>query len=552
MFAQNIKTDMNFKPRKISKKPKAKTVFEVSKNSSKTKLPKLNFAAANKLIHNKIVAVVLIILFCCTGALALYKFTPAKTVVTKTILKTIGSDLKKDSDGYTNILAVGVGGKGHSGEDLTDTLIVASINEKENKVVLSSIPRDLYVKHENIIAQRINSVYENTKYRLGEEQGMQTLTDIASDFVGFPIHYYIRIDFKGLVDVVDAVGGIEVYNEETIYDPFYPGPNYSYQTFSMPQGLQYLDGETALKYARSRKTSSDFARSNRQQQVIFGIKEKALQLNILSSPERLTDLYQSIESNIGTNLTLREITSLAAVASDLQSSDLVSAIVNDDFNSKGGFLYTPPRSQYADAFVLLPADPSLSQIHTFYKLHRHYPTLMKNPIPFDVLNGTKTPGLAGSTAATLQRYGFEINEIKNIENRDIEVTTSFIQTSIGKDADLVKAIKELFKPIEQTQAIDPVMPDPTEDGLPASVKIVAGTDLISTLKYYDVYSSLAPIIEQAIAENRAAQGTEEETEAILPELPDIDGPDPETDLDSDPETTSGQTKLPSSDLTPIQ
>jgi LCP family protein required for cell wall assembly len=551
MLAQNIKTDMNFKPRKINKKPKAKTVLEVSKNSSKNRIPQFNFALANKLFHNKVVLLILLVLFCITGALAVYKFTPAKTIVTKTILKTIGSDLKKDKDGYTNVLAVGIGGKGHSGSDLTDTLIVASINEKLNKVVLSSIPRDLYVKHENIIAQRINSVYENTKYRLGEEEGMQTLSDIASDFVGFPIHYYIKIDFKGLVDVVDAVGGIEVYNEETIYDPFYPGPNYSYQTFSLPQGTQYLDGETALKFARSRKTSSDFARSNRQQQVIFGIKEKALQLNILSSPERLTDLYKSIESNIGTNLTIREITSLAAVASDLQSTDLVSAIVNDDFNNKGGFLYTPPRSQYADAFVLLPADKSLSQIHTFYKLHRLFPTLMKNPIPFDVLNGTKTPGLAGSTAATLQRYGFEINEIKNIENRDIEVTTSFIQTSIGKDADLVKAIKELFKPIEQTQAIDPVMPDPTEDGLPASVKIVAGTDLISTLKYYDVYSSLAPIIEQAIAENRAAQGTPDATEAILPELPDINAPEPVLNQNTD-EVTNAPTTLPSSDLTPIQ
>lgn len=514
---------MNFQTKKINKKAR-KTVKEVS-NTKKTKSLNLNFKKLTNL-QIKIVASILIIVVLIISAYGIYKFTPAKYIITKGILKTIGSDLKKDKDGYTNILAVGIGGEGHDGGQLTDTIIVASINEKTGKIVMTSIPRDLYVKHENIISQRINSVFENTKYRLGEELGMLTLADIAGKFVGFDIHYYIKIDFQGLVDVVDAVGGIQVYNEETIYDPYYPGPNYSYQTFSLPQGLQTLNGETALKFSRSRKTSSDFSRSNRQQQVIFAAKDKALQLDILTSPERLTDLYKSVDTNIQTNLTIREITSLAGVASDLNRSDIASVILNDDFNAKGGFLYTPPRSLYGDAFVLLPADSSLSQIHTFIKIHRLFPDLMKNPTPVDLLNGTKTPGLATKTGSIIKRFGFSINTVSNTENPDIEVQESLIQTSLGKEVDIVKALQLLFTPIDDIQAIDPTIPDPMEDGLPASVKILAGKDLIETLKFYDVYSSLAPIIEQAIQENRQAQTPE--ADEILAEDATIESTTPPT------------------------
>jgi LCP family protein required for cell wall assembly len=505
---------MNFKAKRINK-TKKKTVLEVSKNITEKKSSSKKFSMPDfkKLLSfKKTLATLIILLLLTISAFAVYKSSSAKQVIAKTILKTIGSDLLKDKDGYTNILAVGVGGEGHSGGDLTDTIIVASINEKTDKVVISSVPRDLYVKHENIISQRINSVYENTEYRLGEGQGMETLADIAGEFLGVDIHYYLKIDFKGLVDVVDAVGGVEVYNETAIYDPYYPGPNYSFQTFSLPQGMQYLDGEKALKFSRSRKTSSDFDRSKRQQQVIFAIKEKALQLNILSSPENLQNLYDSIESNLQTNLTFREITSLASVASSINRSDLVSVVISDDFNNKGGFLYTPPRSLYGDAFVLLPADTSLSQIHTFIQLHRQFPDLMQNPITIDVINGTNTNGLAGKTASILTRFGFNINQVKNTEDETLVFPESEIETSIGKDAEIIEALQMLFKPIQKITYTDPQLPDPSSDGLPSGVKVIAGEDLVDTLKFYDVYSSLAPIIQQAIDENRAANNPEIEEE----------------------------------------
>jgi LCP family protein required for cell wall assembly len=514
---------MNFKSRRISR-TRPVTVKDIAAKNQKIKnkfknpftLPHFQLKLPKKLVSGLILSLVII-----TLGFAAFQFTPAKSIVTKSILKTIGSNIKKDSAGYTNILAIGIGGEGHEGGQLTDTIIVASINEKNGKVIMTSIPRDLYAKHDNIISQRVNSVYENTKHKLGEELALATLSEIIGDFTGEEIHYYVKIDFKGLRDIVNALGGVEIYNKEAIYDPFYPGPNYSYQTFSLPIGTQNLDGETALKFARSRKTTNDFSRSDRQQQLILAIKEKALKLDILSSPDRLNELYKSIEANVGTNLSFREITTLAAIASDIGREDLVQIIFNDDPNSKGGFLYSPPRSLYAEAYVLIPADKTLTQVHTFIKLHREFPELMKNPIPIDVLNGTKTSGLAGETAFVLQKFGFETNDIKNMENRDIEVEKSKIQSSIGTNNELIDAIKLLFPPVKKIESIDPVLPNPEEDGLPASIKLVVGKDMISTLKFFDTHSSLAPLIQQAIRENQAANADEEAAEDEEINNPDL-------------------------------
>ncbi len=521
---------MNFKSRKISKSRPLK-VKDIASNRSKIKtknqfpfkLPKFNLKLPKKLVSALGISFLIF-----TIGFATFQFTPAKSIITKSLLKTIGSNIKKDSSGYTNILAIGVGGEGHEGGQLTDTIIVASINEKKEKIVMTSIPRDLYAKHDNIISQRINSVYENTKHKLGEELALATLAEIIGEFTGEEIHYYVKIDFKGLRDIVDAVGGIEIYNKEAIFDPFYPGPNYSYQTFSLPMGTQTLNGATALKFARSRKTTNDFSRSDRQQQLILAIKEKALKLNLLSSPDKLRNLYKSIESNIGTNLNLREITTLAGIASDIDKSDLVQIIFNDDPNQKGGFLYSPPRSLYADAYVLLPADKTLTQVHTFIKLHREFPELMKNPVPIDVLNGTKTSGLAGETAFVLQKFGFETNDIENIENREIEVQTSKIQTSIGSNNEIIDAIKMLFPPIKKIENIDPVLPDPEADGLPSSIKVIVGIDMKSTLKFFDTHSSLAPLIQQAIQENQAANKPDNELDTEENNKPTIDPKDQST------------------------
>ncbi len=430
-------------------------------------------------------------------------FINRDTSITSVILSTIGSDLQKDRDGYTNILALGVGGEGHEGEELTDTILVGSLHEKTGQVVMTSIPRDLYVQHDNIISQRINSVYENVKYSQDNETAYQTISEVAEQITGREIHYHIKIDFEGVVKIVDALGGITIDVPETLYDPYYPGPNFTYQTFALGKGIQDMDGETALKYVRSRKTTSDFDRSLRQQQLLFAIKEKALEGKILKNKDKIIELLNGIEENVEYNFDLREIISLAAVAVDFSTDKMNRLVLHNDPIFKGGFLYTPPRSQYQDAFVLLPAGNNYNLIHDYVNLHLKYPEFMQDEPPLEILNGTSESGFARNTSLIMYRYGFNVEEIGNADHKDYVTTT--IASSEGAKSDPVKALQHIF---DDAEGQEKEILEADLESFP--VTITLGSDFFERFNELEVYSELIHIIQQAEEERLRARGELEE------------------------------------------
>jgi LCP family protein required for cell wall assembly len=493
---------MNFKSKKIRNKPLKK---KTDKPKREFKL-KINLTLRDKFWLKLIFALILSITILGYGANA---FINNSSEIASKILKTVGSDLEKDENGYTNILALGVGGLGHDGEELTDTILVGSINKKTNHVTLMSMPRDIFVQHDNIISQRINSVFENVKYKQGEEVAFQTMKEIAEEITGLEIHYYTKIDFQGLVDVVDTLGGIDIYNDTTIYDPFYPAANYQFQTFSLAKGFQHLDGNTALKYARSRKTTSDFDRATRQQKLIFAIKEKALAANILTSPGKISELINNINNNFQTDLSIGEIVTLAGISADIEESGLKKLVVHNDPVTTGGFLYTPPRSQYGSAFVLLPAGNNYNQIHNFVKINQLYADQMKYNIGIEVLNGTKNPGFAGNTSIILNRYGFTVDRVANANTKEITTTTLYATPEVDKK--LLEAI-QLIIPAEIIRKGSEPHPseDPNKVVYPITLEI--GSDFIEQYNNLEVYSSLIPIIEQAEKERIEANTILTETD----------------------------------------
>jgi LCP family protein required for cell wall assembly len=519
---------MNFKTKKIRKgAPKVKRAKEL-KEIKEIKVKKPNLSSKDKKwIKLIVVAIVLIplTLFAFKGF-----FSVAKDTIGKTIIKTVGSKVLKDSQGYTNILALGVGGEGHEAEELTDTILIVSINQKTDNVIMTSLPRDLYIRHELIGGSRINTAFQTAKYKeQDEDAGFSTIMDITEGVTGIEMHYYAMIDFNGLESIVDAVGGVEIDVEETIYDPYYPDNNYGFETFSLGKGLQELDGETALKYVRSRKTTSDFDRSRRQQKLIFAIKEKALKLKILTSKSKMTNLLNAINDHHKTNMTFREMITMSEVAIDLDKSNFVSLVIHDDPNTKGGFLYTPPRSQFNDAFVLLSADGNYSQIHTFINMHRENTSAMIEPPNIKVLNGTRTTGLAGGTKQTLKRFGFNVTEFANAEDRD-QLTTKIFYTQYA-DEDAIDALAQIIPgeliyreaPTSTEPVFDPVS---MENKLPEDIDpitIELGEDYIQIYESLEVYSTLVPLIEQAQRETVEArmiqecnsQNEEEKTEECL-------------------------------------
>jgi LCP family protein required for cell wall assembly len=367
------------------------------------------------------------------------------------VIGIFGEELMTDTYGNTNVLLLGTGGEGHDGADLTDTIIVASIDQSNKLVPMLSIPRDFYVNVDEIGGgARINRVFEMGKHKYGTEKGIELIEKAIEEITDIEIHYHVLINFSGFKEIVDSLDGVEINIDEAIYDPYYPlDGTILYQTFSLDEGLQHLDGETALKYVRSRKTTSDFDRSKRQQKLLFAIKEKAMSKNILLNPGKIKDLYYSVNDNIETNFSIRHIIELAKISQNFSRENIVSRVITDDPTSCGGFLYVPEREFFGGAFVLIPIGNDYDFIHQYADLIFHYPEINKNPLQFQVLNGTKTGGLAGETKAMLDRLCFDVIRFGNAQSQDIEKTNIFYKTPMGtseeiKETESNKIPEELY------------------------------------------------------------------------------------------------------------
>lgn len=372
--------------------------------------------------RNYVIAVALVIF----GSFVVVKVTAAAYHFVadfnpKNIFFAIGEDLEKDEHGYTNILLLGDGGHERDGADLIDTIIVASIDYEKNAVSMLSIPRDFYVQVSSVsdvgmvYSGKINELYRNHKSAIeDEEERFQLFKRVAGDIVGLDIQYYVRVDFNAFVEIVDSLGGITVDVETAIYDPYYPNASDNgYTIFQVDAGPQEMDGEIALKFVRSRKTTSDFDRSARQQQVLDAIQQKALSRDILTSPTKLKELYSVVQDNVNTDLELREMVSMAGFAKQMDRSRLVRKVIHDDPGQEGGFLATPDRDLYNGQFVLVPYGQGYELIRKYADLIFNQREMFYEPAVIEILNATKYSGIARSAAYQLIRFGFDVQSVDN-------------------------------------------------------------------------------------------------------------------------------------------
>lgn len=290
----------------------------------------------------------------------------------------------KQSDSRINILLLGIGGGTHDGPDLTDTIIFASLDEKNNKVTLVSIPRDLWSPDIN---QKINSAYS-----LGESKkqgGGLTLAKAAvAKITGQSIDYGVRIDFSGFVKAVDIVGGLDINVDNAFDDYEYPidgkeedpcGHNPDelkalataasqlvafpcrYMHLHFDRGLQHMDGKTALQFVRSRHAEgnegSDFARSKRQEKVIKAFKDKVLSTQTLLNPAKIFSLYETLKSSIDTDIKQDEFDDFIRLAEKLRSAQIQTGVLDtgDESKKRAGLLINPQStSDYNYEWVLIP------------------------------------------------------------------------------------------------------------------------------------------------------------------------------------------------------
>ena len=339
------------------------------------------------------------------------------------IMDVAGTPLPTDEYGHTNFLLLGQGDETHDGVDLTDTIILASLDARTRSAAMISIPRDLYLNTSRMGAGRVNALYRDFKWYLmrnedlGEEEAgraaMQELSTELSKTFGIELHHVVKVDFIGFVQAVDAVGGIDVYVPEDLYDPEYPTENYGYQVFSVLEGQQHFDGDTALKYARSRHSTSDFDRSRRQQDILQALAQKGKETG-LTSPGQITSLLRIMDEHVATTLTFREMVTLAKLGTDIDRSKIVS--VQFSLEGPGGFLYPPPRDLFGGAAVLVPN--SWDEIRTFMSLVLTERPLFLDDGAIDVFNAGGPPGAAGMMARELERYTLTIDRVENFEGDD--------------------------------------------------------------------------------------------------------------------------------------
>lgn len=196
----------------------------------------------------------------------------------------------------------------------TDTMMVARVDFNNRTVRLLSFPRDLWLPMPPAIANSGTNVARiNQGYFYGQVYdipggGPQGAMDTVTLNFGIPLHGYALVNFQGFVQGVDALGGIDVFVDEAIYDPIYPTDDYGTMELYIPAGWNHFDGAMALRYARTRHQDSDVNRTRRQQQVVLAIVDSALRVDAVT---RLPDLWQALEGNYQTSLTLQDATNYA-------------------------------------------------------------------------------------------------------------------------------------------------------------------------------------------------------------------------------------------------
>lgn len=256
----------------------------------------------------------------------------------------------RDGTERINIVLLGMrGADDPNGGMLADTIMIASIIPKENKVALISIPRDLYVKvpHANTM-HKINFVHAYGQTQGGK--GLDYMKEILKEVTGLDIHYAVNINFEAFKSTIDLLDGITVHVPKAISET----EQWQGEPFYMPAGDQKMDGETALTYARARYSTSDFDRARRQQEVLIAIRNKAVSTGVLFNPLKINSLMDIIGNNVKTDLNAWEIKELIDIAKDLDFSNAKKRVFDtSDFglldaktNEIGEYILIPRGNTY--------------------------------------------------------------------------------------------------------------------------------------------------------------------------------------------------------------
>lgn len=246
-----------------------------------------------------------------------------------------------------NYLILGIDQRPGDKDWRTDSILLAAVDWKARRVGIVSIPRDLYVEIPGVGETRINRadyIGESTKYPGG---GPALLRRVLTQTLGLDFQHYVRINMQQFERIVDTLGGVTVTLPCTLYEavPDSHSPT-GLAEWTLPAGANWLNGENARRFATFRYYSSDFDRARRQQMLLWALRDRALQINVIP---RLPELWAAFRDTVQTDLSLPEIIRLAQLALQLKPEH-VHGLTFD-------FSLVEPTTTESGAYILRVRDP---------------------------------------------------------------------------------------------------------------------------------------------------------------------------------------------------
>lgn len=279
------------------------------------------------------------------------------------IKKTYFAELK-NQEGRINFLILGIRGFETNDADLTDTIIFISLDQKNKKAVLLSVPRDLWIEE---IQAKINTAYHYGGFDLAKK----TIAEV----LGQEIDYMVVVNFESFGEIVNVLDGVMINVQRSFDDFRYPiagkendlcdgDKEYKcrYEHLHFDAGSQKMDGKTALKYIRSRNAEgeegTDFARSARQQQLVLALKQKILTRNVYFNPSKVSRLFKVFQEYLVVDINRFEYGNLALLLARIDWNQMKVAALN-------GNLLTNPKNHYSKQWVLVPESGNWQGVHEF-------------------------------------------------------------------------------------------------------------------------------------------------------------------------------------------
>lgn len=358
----------------------------------------------------------------------------AKTAPIPTELPSINFDRK---DPFT-LLLLGVDTReGDTDPSRSDTIILAYVDPLLKHVNLLSIPRDLLVTQAGGYGQaKMSDVYANgevNKYVDPTRGGIALVRDTIEQNFRIQIDYYAQVDFNGFTKIVDAFGGVTVDNPYPIKDDEYPTPDYQFTRVFFPAGIQHLYGAQALEFARTRHDDNDFQRNARQQQVLLGIRQQALQLNLLP---KATGLIDTLGDSVRTDFPRNQWIGFAKFGTDLQGNAIQQFTLTDllqDTIINGGYYAT------VDWNKAIARAREFSPKENRDSIAAQANVGVNTNAKVIVENGTRNGGFANRWSATLQKQGY--------------ANASFIDAPAATKGNVAKTRILYFAPANQATAL---------------------------------------------------------------------------------------------------